>query len=130
MSPAISEPQKLTVLVAEDDDFLSRVLIDKLEKENFKTIAAVDGEQAIQKIKTESIDLIILDMIMPKKTGFDVIDEVKNNPASKDIPIIILSNLGQESDIEQAKQKGVNDYLVKANISMVSVVQKIRAILG
>ncbi|OHA59546.1 MAG: hypothetical protein A2589_01640 [Candidatus Vogelbacteria bacterium RIFOXYD1_FULL_46_19] len=130
MSPAISEPHKLTILVAEDDDFLSRVLIDKLEKENFKTIAAVDGEQAIQKIKTESIDLIILDMIMPKKTGFDVIDEVKNNPASKDIPIIILSNLGQESDIEQAKQKGVNDYLVKANISMVSVVQKIRAILG
>lgn len=114
-----------TILVVEDDEFLSRVLVDKLEKEKFNVLTAFDGEDAVVKIQNEHVNLVILDIIMPKKTGFDVIDEVKSNPTTKDIPIILLSNLGQESDIARAKEKGVLDYFVKSNISLASVVEKV-----
>lgn len=119
-----------TVLIAEDDDFLSRVLVDKLEKANFRILTASDGEEAIKKMTEEPINLLILDIIMPKKTGFDVIDAVKNNPQTKDIPILVLSNLGQDSDIETAMSKGATGYFVKANISLASVVEKVNECLG
>jgi two-component system, OmpR family, alkaline phosphatase synthesis response regulator PhoP len=131
--PEIEEQKNInqyTVMIAEDDEFLSRVLVDKLEKANFRIITAFDGEEAIQKSTSESVNLIILDIIMPKKTGFDVIDAVKNNPQTKDIPILILSNLGQDSDIETAMKKGATGYFVKSNISLASVVEKVRECLG
>lgn len=114
-----------TVLVAEDDEFLSRVLVDKLEKEKFNVLTAFDGEDALLKLQSGSVSLMILDIIMPKKTGFDVIDDAKSNPDTKDIPILLLSNLGQEGDIARAKEKGVTDYFVKSNISLASVIEKV-----
>jgi len=117
--------KQYTVLVAEDDSFLSRVLVDKLEKEHFRVMTAFDGEEAVQKVIEGDIDVIILDIIMPKKNGFDVIDIIKNNPKAKLIPIIVLSNLGQDSDVEMAKAKGVTDYFIKSNISLTSVIDKI-----
>jgi CheY-like chemotaxis protein len=132
----MSENEKLpsanpyTILIAEDDEFLSRVLVDKLEKAHFTIITALDGEEAIKKTTEGKIDLIILDIIMPKKTGFDVIDAVKNNLQTKDIPILVFSNLGQESDIETAMKKGAAGYFIKANMSLVSVVEKINECLN
>lgn len=127
MGNTVSEKQNTgpTILVAEDDEFLSRVLVDKLEKEKFNVLTALDGEDALVKLQSGSVDLMILDIIMPKKTGFDVIDEAKSDPRTKDIPILLLSNLGQEGDIARAKEKGVPDYFVKSNISLASVIQKI-----
>lgn len=116
---------KATILVAEDDEFLMRVLSDKLTKEHFAVVQAHDGEEALALMTQHKIDLAILDMIMPKLTGFDVIDAIKKQETLKSIPVIVLSNLGQESDITRAKEKGVEDYFVKANISLVAVIQKI-----
>lgn len=125
----IKENTGPTILVAEDDEFLSRVLVDKLEKEKFNVLIAFDGDDAIAKLKTGSVDLMILDIIMPKKTGFDVIDEAKNDPVMKNIPILLLSNLGQEGDIARAREKGVPDYFVKSNISLASVIEKVNQYL-
>ncbi len=129
MPETISSQPTHTILIAEDDDFLSRVLVDKLEKEKFTVIHALDGEDALKKMSETPVSLVILDIIMPKKTGFDVIDEMKKNPAMQNIPIIILSNLGQESDKKRAMEKGVLDYFVKSQTSMATVVEKIRASL-
>jgi CheY-like chemotaxis protein len=76
-----------------------------LEKEKFNVVTVFDGDAVIPALTSGSVNLVILDIIMPKKTGFDVIDEIKANPATKDIPILLLSNLGQESDIARAKKK-------------------------
>lgn len=118
-----------TVLVAEDDEFLSRVLVDKFEREHFNVAIARDGDEAVQKVIAGGIDAMVLDIIMPKKTGFDVIDEIKANEQTKNIPIIVLSNLGQEGDVERAKEKGVTNYFIKSNISMGDVVKKIQELL-
>ncbi|MBP9821748.1 MAG: response regulator [Candidatus Pacebacteria bacterium] len=119
-----------TILIAEDDAFLSRVLVDKLEKAHFQVITAFDGEEALKKLSEGSVHLMILDIIMPKKMGFDVLDEAKSNPATKNIPILVLSNLGQDGDIEMAVKKGASGYFVKSNISLVSVVEKVRECLA
>jgi len=129
MMPEQANKKTITILVAEDDDFLSRVLIDKLEKEGFATVHAIDGEDALQKITQESIDLAILDLIMPKKNGFDVIDELKKNEATATIPVIVLSNLGQKADLDRAMEKGIAHYFIKSDISLASVVEKVRACL-
>jgi DNA-binding response OmpR family regulator len=118
-----------TILVAEDDEFLVRVLVDRLEKERFKIVVAHDGDEALQKLQAGGIELAILDIIMPKKTGFDVVTAMKADAKLSALPVIILSNLGQESDISRAKDLGVADYFVKANISLVAVVDRVRQLL-
>lgn len=124
-----TKPAPYTILIAEDDEFLSRVLVDKL-KSRFTVLTAFDGENAIAQMNEKSVHLLILDIIMPKKTGFEVIDAVKNNSQTKDIPILVLSNLGQETDIETAMSKGATGYFVKSNISLASVVEKVNECLG
>ena len=76
----------------------------KLEKEGYSVLKAADGEQTVTLTKSENPDLILLDLIMPKKSGFDVLNEIKADPSTKDIPIIILSNLGQEEDVKKAAE--------------------------
>jgi len=117
------------ILLAEDDKFISRAYKDGLERAGFDLILASDGEEAVSKIKTEKPDLVLLDIIMPLKNGFEVLEEVKKDPAMKDIPIIVLSNLGQDSDITKGRSLGAVDYLVKANFTMAEVVEKIKKYL-
>jgi len=122
-------PKKPQILVVEDDQFLRKIYLTKLSSENFDVITAVDGEEAISVSKKEVPDLILLDLILPKIDGFEVLRELKNDPKTRDIPVIILSNLGQESDIERGMKLGAQDYLVKARFSINEVVSKIRAAL-
>lgn len=121
-----NEPVK--VLVAEDDNFLMKVYQSKLIKEGFQIIAATDGEMAIEKIEKERPDIVLLDLIMPVKNGFEVLEEINANPELKKIPVLILSNLGQESDIEKGIQLGAVDFIVKSNMSIQGVVDKIRSL--
>jgi len=118
------------ILIAEDDKFLHKILQTKLRKEGFEIISAYDGEQTIMKIQETSPDLILLDIVMPKKNGFEVLEEMKILPKVAKIPVFILSNLGQESDIAKAKEFGVKDYLVKANFSINEVIKKIKSKLA
>jgi len=118
------------ILIVEDDEFLKRIYTLKLKKAGFEIVLASDGEEAVEKIKEEKPDLILLDLILPKKNGFEVLEEIKVIPELVDIPVIILSNLGQESDIKKGIELGAVDYLVKTEISIDTVVSKIKEYLA
>ncbi len=114
------------ILVAEDDKFLSKILVSKLKKSGFGVELAENGEEALEKMKEDKPDLILLDIIMPEKNGFEVLEDMRKNKNLKNVPVIILSNLGQQSDIEKGKKLGVVDYWVKANFSLNEVIQKVK----
>ena len=119
---------KPTILLVEDDPFLSSILQLKLDKENFKTIRAADGEEALNILIEQGIrpDVILLDLILPKKNGFEVLETIRQDPTLEKLPVIIISNLGQPSDIDRGKSLGVIDYFVKAKLSVDELVNKIK----
>ena len=119
---------KPTILLVEDDPFLSSILQLKLDKENFKTIRAADGEEALNLLIEQGIrpDAILLDLILPKKNGFEVLETIRQDPTLEKLPVIIISNLGQPSDIERGKALGVIDYFVKAKLSVDELVNKVK----
>lgn len=118
------------ILLVEDDKFLSTALGDKLTREGFVVIKTTNGQEALAKIRLERPDLVLLDLIMPQKNGFEVLAEMKLEPLTKHIPVIVLSNLGQEADIKKAKDLGASDYLVKSDVEMKTVVEKIKGELA
>lgn len=119
---------KPTILLVEDDPFLSSVLRMKLEKESFKVVRASDGEEALNFLTEQSVkpDLILLDLILPKKNGFEVLETIRQDPLLEKLPVIIISNLGQPSDIERGKALGVIDYFIKARLSVEELVNKVK----
>lgn len=113
------------ILIAEDEDVLSNVLKDRFEAEGWEVTVAKDGIEAMEAIKKElKFDLVLLDLLMPKKDGFEVLKEVKSNPELKSLPIIVLSNLGGDDDIKKALVLGANDYFVKTQHPMSEIVEK------
>jgi len=114
------------ILMIEDDKFLRKIYRDKLTRAGFDFIEATNGEEGLNKVISESPDLVLLDLILPRKNGFDVLIEMKRNENTKKIPVIILSNLGQESDIKRGLELGAQDYLVKPEISLSEVVDKVK----
>lgn len=121
--------QKPKILLAEDDEFLSKALKYRLEERGYFVIHAKDGDEALSKIKEEQPDIILLDIAMPGKNGFDVLKEIKKSKETKKIPTIIISNLGQESDIEEGFKLGASDYLVKSDFSTKEIVEKVEKYL-
>ena len=117
------------ILIIEDDKFLRELIAQKLLKENYETSEAVDGEEGLKKIKEERPDLILLDLILPGIDGFEVLAKMKEDSALSQIPVIILSNLGQKEDVEKGLKLGAADYLIKAHFTPVEIVEKIRTIL-
>ncbi|HAH04011.1 TPA: response regulator [Candidatus Komeilibacteria bacterium] len=117
------------ILIVEDDGFLIQMYAAKLEMEGFKVVAAVDGEKALRMVKKEEPDLILLDLLLPKKDGFEVLAELKKDQAVKDIPVVVLSNLGQKEDINRCLALGAKDYLIKAHFVPGEVVAKIKQFL-
>lgn len=118
---------KKLILIAEDDKYISIAYRDGLARAGFDVVTSIDGAEALKEIKSEKPDLVLLDLIMPIMNGFEVLEEIKKDPSTKKIPIIILSNLGQDTDITKAKEKGAVDYLVKADFSMKEVIDKIKS---
>jgi len=107
-----------TILLAEDDRILRKAGEATLKKRGYAVIAAVDGEDALAKARAHKPDLILLDVIMPKLQGFEVLASLKSDAATRDIPVIMLSNLQDESDVRKAKDAGALDYLVKSNVPL------------
>ncbi len=124
----MEEPKK-RILIVEDDEHVARIYKMKFTKEGYNTIFADNGEDGLQKITLEKPDLIVLDLMVPKKDGFWVLGEIKKNPELVNIPILVLSNLGQQSDKDRAIALGANDYMVKVNYSMQEVVDKAKSYL-
>ncbi len=117
------------VLIAEDDKFLSSAYRVKLTKAGFEVQMASDGNEAIAALQTFTPDIILLDLIMPVKDGFTVLAEIKANDSLKNIPVIVASNLGQKEDIEKSRQLGAVDFVVKSDLSLEGVIEKINKIL-
>jgi DNA-binding response OmpR family regulator len=118
------------ILFIEDEPTLQKELKEILEQEKFKTFSAFDGEEGLKKAKEEKPNLILLDLILPKKDGFEVVKELKADEKLKDIPVIVLTNLEGVGDVEKALELGATTYLVKANYKLEDVVSKIKEILG
>jgi len=122
----MAEEKKIKIALVEDEKFLLGAMRDKLEREGFDVKTATNGEIGLEVIKKEKPALVLLDLIMPVKSGFEVLEEIQKDSELKKIPIIILSNLGQESDIEKGKELGAVDFLVKADFKMKEVIAKVR----
>ncbi len=105
-----------TVLLVEDDEFLQRMYASKLQSDDLEVITASDGEKALEIMKEKEIDLVILDILMPKKDGFQVLIEIRSDPKTKKIPVIMLTNLGETEEIKEAKKLGANEYIIKAHM--------------
>lgn len=117
------------ILVIEDDPFLANLLKLRLQKEQMEVISAIDGEDAIKKLNDIEPDLILLDLILPKKSGFEVLENISKNPSLRNKPVIIISNLGQTADIQKGKELGAVEYFVKAKISIDDLILKIKDFL-
>lgn len=122
--------KKIKILLIEDDSFLLSMYTTKFELENFDVVASEDGEKGIKMAAKEKPDIILLDIILPKKDGFEVLKELKSSEDLKNIPVILLTNLSQKSDIDKGLNLGAVDYLIKAHFMPSEVVDKIKKILN
>lgn len=116
------------ILIAEDDQPMANAIKLKLEKNNIEAVIANNGSEAMAELKKGGYDLMLLDLIMPVKDGFGVLEEVKNLGIK--IPIIVASNLSQNEDIQRAKKMGAIDFFVKSDTPIVEVVEKVKKVLG
>lgn len=117
--------EKRDILIVEDEPFVVNVYKTKLTKEGYNVHVAEDGEVGLRTAKEVVPDLVLLDLILPKMNGFDVLKGMKEEGALKDVPVLILSNLGQQSDIKKGLDLGAKDYLVKSDSSLQEVMAKI-----
>ncbi len=118
------------ILLVEDDPFLWGLIRTKFMKEGFDVTVAQDGEKGIEETKKVSPDLILLDVILPDLNGFTVLERLKADETTAHIPVVVLSNLGQQEDVSRAKALGAKDYLIKAHHAPQQIVDKIKEILG
>ena len=121
---------KIKVLIVEDDRFLRELLIRKLEGQGFIISTAVEGKEVLSKVKEELPQLILLDLILPGIDGFEVLKQIKEDSQINKIPVIILSNLGQQEEVEKGLKLGAADYLVKAHFTPDEIIGKIKEVLG
>lgn len=118
-------PQK-KILLVEDDDALAAVYIARLEAEGFVVQRVPNGEEALARALEFRPDLVLLDAMMPKVSGFDVLDIIRNTPETTNMRIIMLTALSQESDLQRAKALGVDEYLVKSQVVIADVIERIK----
>ncbi len=118
------------VLLVEDDPFLSQLLSTRMQRAGLDVSKVMDGEEAVIFLKDNKPDLILLDLILPKKSGFQVLEEMRANPLVKNSPVIIISNLSQESDVARGKELGAVEYYVKARTSIDDLVARIASLLA
>ena len=121
--------EKKKIVIVEDDRFLSLVLKGRLEKEGYNVIPAYDGEEGLALIKKELPSLVVLDLVMPKMTGFELLERLSTDPQISRIPVVVASNLGQDSDIQKVKNLGVRDYYVKVQTSVDELVRMFKTIM-
>lgn len=130
MSPQDSMGPAKKILLVEDDDALASVYTARLEAEGFMMKRVPNGEEALATALEFRPDLILLDAMMPKVSGFDVLDILRNTPETTNMRIIMLTALSQESDLQRAKALGVDEYLVKSQVVIADVVERIKHHLG
>ena len=118
------------ILFIEDESALQKTFGDILGQEGYEMVSALDGQEGLRLVKAKKPDLILLDLILPKLHGFEVLKKLKEDEDTKDIPIIVLTNLEGVGDVEKALELGATTYLVKANYTLEEVISKIKKALG
>ncbi len=117
--------KKAKILMIEEERFLRKVYRNRLTKAGFDFVGATNGIEGLNKVVFEGPDLIILDLVLPQKNGFEVLRELKRNKNTRQIPVMILTNLGEKKEIEKAFGLGAKDFLIKTEVSLDEVLKKI-----
>src|SRR3989338_3639522 len=125
----VSASSQPLVLVVEDDSFLRGLLIDKLHKEGLSVAEATTGAEAHEILNRQTPAIILLDLMLPGTDGFQLLQEIKTNPVTKDVPVIVLSNLGEKEHVERAMSLGAADYMVKAHFVPDEIMDRIKSVL-
>jgi len=118
------------LLLIEDEEIIINLLQKKLSQEGYEVFVARDGEEGLETMRKVSPDLILLDIIMPKKGGFEVMEEMNKDPELKKIPIVIISNSGQPVELSRARELGAKDWLVKTEFHPQEVIDKVKNQIG
>jgi len=116
---------KKRILICEDEPDMRGLLQSMIESADYDVITAEDGQKGLDLAIKERPDMILLDLVMPKLSGFEVLEKLRYEPATQDIPVIILSNLGQEKEVSRGKALGAVDYLIKADVHLTEILDKI-----
>lgn len=121
--------ERKKILLVEDDQFLSVLLKNRFQQEGFEIVLANNGEEALKILKEGKFDLILMDIILPAKSGFEAMEAITASPQYGRTPIIIVSNLGQESDIARGKELGAIEYFVKAQTPIDELIRRVKEFL-
>ena len=122
--------QNKHLMIIEDDDFLRTLAVTKLEKSGCKVTTAADGKSGFDKITSEKPDLLILDLMLPTMSGFEVLTAIRKQYTTKELPVLVFSNLGEESDMQKCLDLGISDYMIKANFTLDELVEKVTTLLS
>jgi PleD family two-component response regulator len=117
------------ILIIEDETLLQEALIDKLSNEGFIVSGSVNAKDAYRKLNEVRPDIILTDLVLPGIDGFEIIETIKGDESFRNIPILVLSNLGEKEDIDRAMSLGATDFLIKSNISLKEVTKQVKKIL-
>lgn len=118
-----------TVLLVEDDALLRKAAESALRRDGFRVLAAANGEEALQTVASEVPDLILLDLVMPGIQGYDVLRALKSNPGTAGVPVVILTNLGQGTEVQRAMKAGATAYAIKAELALQELTALVRKVL-
>ncbi|MCD6233006.1 response regulator [bacterium] len=118
------------ILIAEDEEILYSLLKQKLVQQGYEVSVVKNGKEALEQMRKEKPDLLLLDIIMPEKGGFEVMEEMQKDPSLKDIPIVIISNSGQPVEIDKAKRLGAKDWVIKTEFDPQEVMEKVKKEIG
>jgi DNA-binding response OmpR family regulator len=120
-----TQDQKRTILIVEDEKALLEILKTNLEESGFKVLTTTNGVEGLEALKKHQVDLVLLDLLMPLMSGFDVLEEMGKKKIA--VPVIVLSNLGQQEDVNKIKASGAKEYLIKSDTPISVVVEKIKS---
>lgn len=122
--------KKIKILLIEDDPFLLSMYNTKFELENFEVNIADDGEKGLKAAIENVPDIVLLDIVLPKMSGFEVLKNLKLDDKTKNVPVILLTNLSQKDEVEKGVELGASDYLIKAHFMPSEVVEKIKKLVN
>jgi len=120
--------EKKKILIVEDDNFVAEVYFAKLTEMGYEAILAQNGEEGLSALKRDKIDLILLDILMPIMNGMEMLEEIKKNEGWKNIPVILLTNVGEKESIQKVREMGVKNYLIKSHFTPAEVIEKIESV--
>lgn len=120
---------KIKVLIIEDDKFFGELVSKNLIRENFEVFVAHDSKETFSYLESNTPNLILLDLILPGMDGYEILSVLKNDQKTKDVPVIILSNLGQREEIEKAKELAATDFMIKVNFTPDEIVERVKKTL-